>query len=80
VEQAGADRLLLHGSRNPNQPRSVDVRFQEYFNTGSPYNVPAGQGSINLDQVVAHYQTKNEEQEADRVKWAKARGVEGAED
>jgi hypothetical protein len=38
--------------------------------------VPAGQGSINLEQVVDFYKKKNEEQEADRVKWAKYRGVE----
>lgn len=30
VEQAGNDRLLLISSRNPNMPRAVDVRFQEY--------------------------------------------------
>ncbi|QDS68132.1 hypothetical protein FKW77_010269 [Venturia effusa] len=70
VEQAGFDRLLLISSNNPNAPRTVDLRFQEQFNTGSPYNVPAGQGSINLDRVIEFYKKKNEEQEADRVKWA----------
>jgi hypothetical protein len=52
------------------------VRCYRQFNTGSPFNVPAGQGSINLEQVVDFYKKKNEEQEADRVKWAKYRGIE----
>ncbi|TID17161.1 gb [Venturia nashicola] len=77
VEQAGNDRLLLISSRNPNTPRTVDLRFQEQFNTGSPYNVPAGQGSINLEQVIDFYKKKNEDQEADRVKWAEFRQNNG---
>ena len=30
---------------------------------GSPYNVPAGQGGINLDKLVAHYQKINSDAE-----------------
>jgi hypothetical protein len=30
---------------------------------GSPHNVPAGQGGINLEKVVAHYQKINSEAE-----------------
>jgi hypothetical protein len=30
---------------------------------GSPHNVPAGQGGINLDKVVAHYQKINSDAE-----------------
>ena len=26
------------------------------FNTGSPWNVPAGHGSINIDHVIAKYE------------------------
>ncbi|KAL8723815.1 MAG: hypothetical protein Q9181_007175 [Wetmoreana brouardii] len=33
------------------------------FNTGSPYNVPAGHGA-NLDELIAHYKKKNAEQDA----------------
>ncbi|KAE9962435.1 hypothetical protein BLS_000316 [Venturia inaequalis] len=77
VEEAGNERLLLVSSRNPNQPRTVDLRFQEQFNSGSPYNVPAGQGSINLEQVIEFYKKKNEDQEADRVKWADFRQKNG---
>jgi hypothetical protein len=33
------------------------------FNTGSPYNVSAGQGGINLEKVVAHYHKINSDAE-----------------
>lgn len=33
------------------------------FNTGSPYNVPAGHGTGNLDKVIAHYEKKNKEEQ-----------------
>lgn len=33
------------------------------FNTGSPYNVPAGHGA-DLSELIAHYQRKNAEQDA----------------
>ncbi len=38
------------------------------FNTGSPYNVPAGQGSANLDKLIAHYERKNAEEENRKVR------------
>lgn len=45
------------------------------FNTGSPWNVPAGHGSVNIDKVIAKYQKeafeenerKMEQLQADRV-------------
>ncbi|KAL9585658.1 MAG: hypothetical protein Q9212_001395 [Teloschistes hypoglaucus] len=60
LEQAGHDRNLFH-----NSPRSemIDLSFPEIFNTGSPYNVPAGHGA-NLDELIAHYKKKNAEQDA----------------
>ncbi|KAL8632126.1 hypothetical protein Q9189_002150 [Teloschistes chrysophthalmus] len=60
LEQAGHDRNLFH-----NSPRSemIDLSFPEIFNTGSPYNVPAGH-SANLDELIAHYKKKNAEQDA----------------
>ncbi|KAI4259682.1 MAG: hypothetical protein LQ352_000615 [Teloschistes flavicans] len=60
LEQAGHDRNLFY-----NSPRSemVDLSFPEIFNTGSPYNVPAGHGA-NLDELIAHYKKKNAEQDA----------------
>ena len=33
------------------------------FNTGSPYNVPAGHGA-NLDELINHYRKKNADQDA----------------
>lgn len=39
--------------------------------------MPAGQGSINLEQVIEFYKKKNEDQEADRVKWADFRQKNG---
>jgi hypothetical protein len=55
MEQAAADRVLFL-NETPQQPRWVDVRFPEQFNTGSPWNVPAGQGSVKIDQVIEKYQ------------------------
>jgi hypothetical protein len=34
---------------------------------GSPRNIPAGQGSANLDKLVAHYQKINSEAEEKKV-------------
>jgi len=33
------------------------------FNTGSPFNVVAGQGPRNIDQLVAHYEKLNADEE-----------------
>lgn len=38
------------------------------FNTGSPYNVSAGQGPRNMDQLVAHYEKLNVENEEKKSK------------
>ncbi len=37
------------------------------FNTGSPYNVSAGQGPRNMDQLVAHYDKLNAEEEVKKA-------------
>lgn len=37
------------------------------FNTGSPYNVPAGHYT-NLDAVIAHYEKKNADSEVAAAK------------
>lgn len=36
------------------------------FNTGSPYNVVAGQGPRGMDALVAHYENENRTEEARR--------------
>ncbi|KAL8813713.1 MAG: hypothetical protein Q9200_000050 [Gallowayella weberi] len=60
VEQAGHDRnLFINSTPSP----LVDLSFPEIFNTGSPYNVPAGHGA-NLDELINHYRRKNAEQDA----------------
>jgi len=41
------------------------------FNTGSPYNVPAGH-SANLEDLIAHYKQKNVRAEEARVAKLKA--------
>ena len=43
----------------------VDIRL---FNTGSPWNVPAGQGGANLDKLIAHYEKKNFEEEEKKMR------------
>jgi hypothetical protein len=37
------------------------------FNTGSPFNVVAGQGARNMDQLVAHYDKLNADEEAKKA-------------
>nr|POF12929.1 nadh-ubiquinone oxidoreductase 17.8 kda subunit, mitochondrial [Quercus suber] len=55
VEQAGNDRVLMIGETD-RKARTVDLKFPEQFNGGCPWNVPAGQGHINLDNVIAKYE------------------------
>lgn len=65
IEQAGDDRALFNGSTGS---PTVVLKFPEIFNTGSPFNVPAGQGGGDLDELVAHYQKQNVEREAEKRK------------
>ncbi|KAL8918972.1 MAG: hypothetical protein Q9208_007022 [Pyrenodesmia sp. 3 TL-2023] len=60
IEQASHDRNLFHNSK---PSPLIDLKFPEIFNTGSPHNVPAGHGA-NLNELVAHYQRKNAEQDS----------------
>ncbi|MCJ1419784.1 hypothetical protein MMC32_006140 [Xylographa parallela] len=60
VEQAANDRNLFQST--PGSER-VELKFPEIFNTGSPYNVQAGQ-TANLDELVAHYEKQNRDAEA----------------
>ncbi|KAI9722597.1 MAG: hypothetical protein M1812_001528 [Candelaria pacifica] len=65
IEQAAFDRNLFHNSR---PSAHVDLKFPEIFNTGSPWNVPAGHGGANLDALIAHYEKKNAEDEERKMK------------
>ncbi|MCJ1363447.1 hypothetical protein MMC16_002554 [Acarospora aff. strigata] len=65
IEQAAHDRNLFHSSRPSSH---VELKFPEIFNTGSPWNIPAGQGGANLDKLIAHYEKKNYEAEEKKVR------------
>ncbi|RQM05038.1 hypothetical protein DH86_00003636 [Scytalidium sp. 3C] len=38
------------------------------FNTGSPYNVVAGQGPRDMDALIAHYEKRNAEDDERKLK------------
>ncbi|KAL0257412.1 hypothetical protein SLS55_008224 [Diplodia seriata] len=60
IEQAAFDRHLF---LNSTPRRHVDLTFPEAFNTGSPYNVPAG-SQADLTKVIEHYEKANYEENA----------------
>ncbi|KAI9869026.1 MAG: hypothetical protein M1813_002849 [Trichoglossum hirsutum] len=60
AEQAAFDRNLFQSSPGG---KTVDLKFPEIFNTGAPWNVSAG-NQANLDELVAHYQKQNKDEEA----------------
>ncbi|CZR54159.1 probable NADH-ubiquinone oxidoreductase 17.8 kDa subunit [Phialocephala subalpina] len=64
IEQAAFDRNLFQSSQGS---MHVNLRFPEIFNTGSPYNVSAGQQPRNMDQLVAHYEKLNVDEEERKV-------------
>jgi hypothetical protein len=39
----------------------LTLRLSRQFDTGSPWNVSAGQGSINIDKVIEKYQKEADE-------------------
>jgi hypothetical protein len=54
--------------------------MERLFNAGSPYNVSAGQGPRNMDELVAHYEREsavNEEKKLERLA-AKAQTAKSA--
>ncbi|MCJ1267427.1 hypothetical protein MMC22_007312 [Lobaria immixta] len=69
-EQAAHDRNLFQSAP---ASQHIDLRFPEIFNTGSPYNVPAGH-SANLDELIAHYHRQNAE--ANKAREARTRAAE----
>ena len=44
------------------------------INGGSPYNVPAGHGSANLEHLVAFYKEKFIKEETEKIEKLKAKG------
>ncbi|MCJ1426963.1 hypothetical protein MMC29_004866 [Sticta canariensis] len=69
-EQAARDRNLFQSTP---ATQHIDLRFPEIFNTGSPFNVPAGH-SANLDELIAHYKRQNAL--VDEAREAKRRAAE----
>ncbi|KAH8674580.1 hypothetical protein BGZ60DRAFT_404332 [Tricladium varicosporioides] len=67
IEQAAYYKNL---DRSATGTKHVDLRFPEIFNTGSPYNVVAGQGARGLDEMVAHYQKLNADEVERKAKIA----------
>ncbi|RDL38553.1 putative NADH-ubiquinone oxidoreductase 17.8 kDa subunit [Venustampulla echinocandica] len=65
IQQAGFDKNLYHNSTGT---KHIDLRFPEIFNTGSPYNGVAGHRARNMDELVAHYEKLNTENEERKVK------------
>ncbi|MCJ1449789.1 hypothetical protein MMC28_000117 [Mycoblastus sanguinarius] len=68
VEQAAEERNLFQSSP---WTHHIDLRFPEIFNTGSPYNIPAGH-SADLEVLKAHYEKKNVEAQEKRMAKLKA--------
>ncbi|KAM3074845.1 hypothetical protein ACMFMG_008258 [Clarireedia jacksonii] len=63
IEKAAADRHLFNNSAGA---RTVNLKFPETFNSGSPFNVPAGHGARNMEDLVAHYTKLNQESDEKR--------------
>ncbi|KAK4507224.1 hypothetical protein PRZ48_000959 [Zasmidium cellare] len=74
MEQAAADRVIFLNESN-NTLRRVDIRFPEAFNTGSPFNVPAGHGSANLDHLIAKYEKEAYEENERKLKQLRENNV-----
>ncbi|TGJ85947.1 hypothetical protein E0Z10_g2831 [Xylaria hypoxylon] len=64
LEQAAHDKhLFLHAGRSTH----VELKTPELFNSGSPWNVPAGH-SVNLDHITEHYRKQAAAEEERKVK------------
>ncbi|EED16058.1 NADH-ubiquinone oxidoreductase 178 kDa subunit, putative [Talaromyces stipitatus ATCC 10500] len=63
LEEAAADRHLFVGQGHQEY---VDLRSNEVFNTGSPFNVAPG-SQADLNAIAAHYRKYNQDLEKDRV-------------
>lgn len=57
--------------------RTLLISDSRIFNTGSPFNVPAGH-TVNLDKVIAHYHKENEN--ANKAREAKTKAAESAQE
>lgn len=71
VEVPGVSLPITTLRTTPSEPcLLISLLVYRIFNTGSPYNVPAGH-SVDLSTVIAHYEKQNaatEEKRIERVK------------
>ncbi|KAM3419117.1 hypothetical protein BST61_g5065 [Cercospora zeina] len=70
MQQAAADRALFLNEPNQ-QARIVDLRFPEIMNASSPWNVRAGHGSANLDELIAKYEKEAAEEDEKKLRQLK---------
>ncbi|KAK3690788.1 hypothetical protein LTR37_018962 [Vermiconidia calcicola] len=75
MEQAAADRVLFLNESTKGAHRNVDIRFPEQFNVGAPWNVSAGQGSINIDKVIQKYEREAHEQQEKKLQQIRENNV-----
>ncbi|MCJ1470834.1 hypothetical protein MMC07_009481, partial [Pseudocyphellaria aurata] len=68
--QAAFDRNLFQSTP---ASQHYELKFPDVFNTGSPYNVPAGHNA-NFDELIAHYKRQNAEMD----KAARTRAAESS--
>lgn len=57
--------------------RALLIPDSRVFNTGSPFNVPAGH-TVNLDKVIAHYHKENKN--SNKAREARAKAAETAQE
>ncbi|KAI5370249.1 Putative NADH-ubiquinone oxidoreductase 17.8kDa subunit [Septoria linicola] len=74
MQQAAADRVLFLNEPNQ-QSRTVDLHFPELVNAASPYNVRAGHGSANVDELIAKYEKEAVEENERKLKQLKDNSV-----
>ncbi|KAF4552319.1 Hypothetical protein D9617_10g073000 [Elsinoe fawcettii] len=74
VEVAANDRALFFNG-DFSRSRYIDLRYPEAMNTGSPFNVPAGHGSGNIDAAIAKFEKQNYEENARKVQALKDNNV-----
>ncbi|KAI1437995.1 hypothetical protein GGR50DRAFT_642553 [Xylaria sp. CBS 124048] len=64
IEQAAHDKhLFLNANRNMH----IELKTPELFNSGAPWNVPAGH-SVNLDHITEHYRKQAAAEEERKAK------------
>ncbi|TKX25576.1 NADH-ubiquinone oxidoreductase-like protein 3 [Elsinoe australis] len=76
VELAGNDRALFFNG-DFSRSRYVEMRFPEAMNTGSPFNVPAGHGSGNIDAAIAKFEKQNYEENERKVQNLRDNNIRG---